>query len=78
MLVPRRDLNGQHLGIAQCKRGAEWKIRRLAEAETRESAERAFDAYGDPIKNMMEFKYLGRVLTESDDDWLEVVGNLSG
>ena len=26
---------------------------------------------------MTEFKYLGRVLMEGDDDWLAVVGNLS-
>ena len=25
---------------------------------------------------VMEFKYLGRVLTKSGDDWLEVVGNI--
>ena len=33
MLVPRRALNGSYLAIAQCARGAEWKRRRLAEAE---------------------------------------------
>ena len=76
MLVPRRALNGRHPGTAQCKKGAERKRRRLAEAETQESAERAFEAYGEPIKNVTEFKYLGRVLTAGDDDWLAVVGNL--
>ena len=38
--------------------------------------ERAFEAYGDPIKNVSAFKYLGRVLKAGDDDWLAVVGNL--
>ena len=38
--------------------------------------DRVFEAYGEPIKNVTEFKYLGRVLTEGDGDWLEVVGNL--
>ena len=76
MLVPRQDLNGQHPGTVQCKRGAERKRRRLAEADTQESAERAFEAYGEPIKNVTEFKYLGRVLTAGDDEWLAVVGNL--
>ena len=54
----------------------ERKRRRLAEAETRDSTERAFEAYGVPINNLTEFKYLGRVLSEGDDDWPEVVGNL--
>ena len=76
MLVPRRYLNRRHPGTAQCKRGAERKRRRLAEAETRESAERAFEAYGEPIKNVTEFKYMGRVFTAGNNDWPAVVGNL--
>ena len=46
MMVPRQALNGRHPVTSQCKKGAERKRRRLAEAETRESAERAFEAYG--------------------------------
>ena len=46
------------------------------EAETWESTERAFEAYGEPIKNVSAFTYLGRVLTAKDEDWLEVVRNL--
>ena len=42
--VPRKELNGHHLGITQCKKGAERKRRRLAETETRENLERAFHA----------------------------------
>ena len=42
----------------------------------RESLERAFEAYGEPIKNVLAFRYLERVLTAEDDDWLAVVGNL--
>ena len=42
----------------------------------RESSERAFEAYGEPIHNVSAFRYLGRVLTAGDDDWLLVVGNL--
>ena len=76
MLVPRRALNGRQLDTAQCARGKERKIRRLVEAEKRESSERAFKAYGEPIKNVSDFKYLGRVLTAVDNDCLAVVGNL--
>ena len=76
MLVPRWALNVRHLDTAQCKKGAEQKRRRLAEAETQESSEQAFEAYGEPIKNVSAFKHLGRVLTAGDDNWLAVVSNL--
>ena len=76
MLVPRQVLNGRHPAISQCARGAERKRRRLAEAELRESSERAFDAYGEPLENVTTFLYLGRVLTAGDGYWLAVVVNL--
>ena len=76
MMVPRQPLNRRHPVSAQFARGAERKRRRLVEAETRDSSERAFKAYGEPIKNVLSFRYLGRVLMEGDDDWLAVVGNL--
>ena len=76
MQVPRRALNGRHLGTPQCDKGAERKRWRLAETETRENSERAFEAYGEPIESVSEFKYLGRILTATDDDWPAVVGNL--
>ena len=50
MQVPRKALNGRHLGTAQCAKGAERKQCRLAETETRENLERAFRAYGQPME----------------------------
>ena len=38
--------------------------------------ERAFQAYGRPLETVNYFKYLGWVLTASDDDWPAVVGSL--
>ena len=76
MLVPWRVLNGRHPVTAQCKKGAEWKRRQLVQAETQESTEQAFGAYGEPIKNVSVFTYLGRVLTAGDNDWPEVVRKL--
>ena len=76
MQVPRRALKGRHPGTAQCLKGAERKRRWLAETEKRENFERAFEAYGTPIESVTEFKYLGRILTATDNDWPEVVGNL--
>ena len=73
MQVPRRALNGRNPGTAQCLKGAERKRRRLSGTETREKSERAFEVYGAPIKSVSEFKYLGRILTATDDDWPAVV-----
>ena len=56
MQVPRRALNRRHSGTAQCAKGAERKRRWLAETETRENSERAFEAYGAPIESVSEFK----------------------
>ena len=44
MQVPRRALNGCHPGIAQCEKGADRNIRRLADRETRENSGWAFKA----------------------------------
>ena len=67
MLVPRQALNGRHPDTVQrARHPGERKRRRLAEAEMRENAERAFEAYGEPIQNISAFRYLGRVLTVVD------------
>ena len=49
MMVPGRALNGRHHATAMCKKGAEIKRRRMAEAELRDSTERAFEAYEKPL-----------------------------
>ena len=51
--------------------------RRLAEAEIRESTEMAFEVYGQHIKAVPRFTYLGRVMTAEDDDWTAVAGNMA-
>ena len=68
MQVLRRAPNRRHSGTVQCLKGADRKRRRLAEKETRENSERAFEAYGAPIKSVLEFKYLGIILTKTDND----------
>ena len=44
--------------------------------ERRESAERAFQAYGRPLDTAVLFKYLGQVLMAGDYNLPAVVGNL--
>ena len=77
MLVPWRFLNGRHKDTAMCQSGAERKRRKDTEAEIRESAERAFEAYGGQLESVSRFTYLGRAMTAGDDDWPAVAGNLA-
>ena len=74
--VSRRALNGRHLGTSQCRTGAESKIQRLTAAEGGAATERAFNAYRKRVKSVKEFRYLGRILTSTDDDWPVVARNL--
>ena len=76
MLVPWRALNGRQHATAMCKKVAERKRRRMAEAELRDSTERPFEAYGKPLEAVATFNYLGWVMTAGDDDWPAVAGNL--
>ena len=74
--VSRRALNGRHLETNQCKKGAKRKQRRLAAAEVKTTSEKAFHAYRDKMRAVTEFRYLRRVMTNTDDDWPAVAGNL--
>ena len=74
--VSRKSLNGRHLETSQCRTGTERKRRRLAEAELETTSEKAFHAYGTKMRAVTEFKYLGRFLTNTDDDWPAVAGNI--
>ena len=63
-----RGNKGRHHATTMCKKGAERKRRKMAEAELRDSTERAFKAYGKPLETVATFKYLGRVMTAGDED----------
>ena len=58
MLVPWRSLNVRHKSTAMCRSGAEKKRRQLAEAEVRDSAEMAFEVYGEQLQAVPSFKYM--------------------
>ena len=49
MLVPCCAMKRRHLATVQCVKVAGRKQRWLAEEEMRESSERAFQAYGEPL-----------------------------
>ena len=77
MFVTWRALNGRHKSTEMCRSAADRKRRRLADTEVRYSTEKDFEVYGQQIQSVPRFKYLGRVLTEVDDDWTAVAGNLA-
>ena len=72
MLVPWKALNGTHRGTAQCTRCAERKRQRLAAEEEREVTARGLSAYGTPLEVVKSFRYLGRVILATDDNWTAV------
>ena len=74
--VSRRALNGRHMETNQCKTGAEKKQRRLAAAEVETATEKAFHAYRKKMRAVTELRYLGRVMTNTDDNWRAVAGDL--
>ena len=59
-----------------CAKGLEHKIKRLREEEANASTSVAFQAYGRPLEMVTAFKYVGRVLTTSNDNWPTVVVNI--
>lgn len=66
-----------HQQTADCKRWS--KIRKDRETDKvnkKTVAETVFTVQGVPIKNVSEFKYLGRVVERNDDDWPAVNRNL--
>ena len=76
MLVPWSYLSGHQNITAHCKKGAEGKQRQMAAEEEKAVTSRAFNAYWFPLGIVTYFRYLGRVILTSDDDWLEVIRNL--
>ena len=59
-----------------CDKGEEWKIKRLREEEAQASTLVDLQAYERPLEMVTAFKYLGRVRTALDDDWMAAVANI--
>ena len=73
IMVPWKALNGRPQATALCRQGEERKRQRIEEDELRDRTERAFDAYGNPIEMVKQFKYLGRLMTAGDENWPAVL-----
>ena len=76
MLVPWEDLNGHQPNTIQFKKGAEQKRCRLGPEDLRENTGQDLWAYGCTLDLVPSFKYLGRIIMASDNDYPVVVINL--
>ena len=48
----------------------------MSAKEAWEGKETSFWEYGFPLANMEVFKYIGRIIPATHDDWISVVSNL--
>ena len=49
----------------------------MAAEEVRSVTSREFSDYGSPLEMVIYFRYLGRVMSVADDDWMAVVRNMA-
>ena len=76
MFVPQEALNRAHPTSEMYWGGTERKRRRLVAEDTEERTERVFLEYWKALLAVHLFKYLGRMLSSSDNNWTEVEQNL--
>ena len=85
--LPRCELCDMHVGhyaigdghqrTAMCKKLADAKRRRHVLEDIRRAEEVVFTACGQPLERVRTFKYLGRVLSDTDNDGPAVYKNLA-
>ena len=76
MFVPQRDLNVLQSTTEISRRGEESKYHRMATEEERAGAETALTVNGKILMEVSSFKYLGRVMSDSDRNCPYLVSNL--
>ena len=74
--MSHKALNGRHTTTDFCRWGAERKWLRLAEEEARAGDNTEFTADATPLPQVTSFKYIGRIIMVTDNDWPTAVGNL--
>jgi hypothetical protein len=77
MHVPAAALSSGHYQTAVCRAGAERARRRLALEDSRLAREVVFSVKGSQLASVSVFRYLGRELSSSDDDWPAVYRNVN-
>jgi hypothetical protein len=77
MFIPTKTLAGGHRSTLCCHQGQELKRKQAAQMKSRKADEVVFTVRGIPLDASRAFLYLGRKLSSSDDDWLNVIKNLA-
>ena len=75
MFIYQLELNGRNNTTDLCLWDEERKRRCLATEEVEAGAAVALTAYGRPLMAAPSLKYLGGVISVSDDNWLAVIRN---
>jgi len=77
MHVPYEALNTGHRNTADCRYGRDlWRQREAAEAARRAQGQ-TFTACDVQLETVTSFRYLGRIITSTDDDWPALYRNLT-
>jgi hypothetical protein len=72
----QRNVGQQHKAGKDCKKATRTRKARKDAKLQKTAREVVFMVEGRPIENVKEFKYLGRILEENDQDWPAVQRNL--
>jgi hypothetical protein len=72
----QKIVDQKHKMSGECKRATKARKARLDGKRHQSEREITFTVLGTPIERVKEFKYLGRILDESDDDWPALQSNL--
>ena len=66
----------KHMKTKTCEKGRRRRENEELQEKQAEAEEKVFEVYGEKLEQVTEFKYLGRILREDDDDtkyyWLLV------
>jgi hypothetical protein len=74
----QKNVGLKHQQGADCKRWANVHKTRKKDIENKKTIEETvFTVSGTPIKTVKQFKYLGRILDEDDNDWPAINRNLA-
>ena len=77
MHVPYSALNGRHRHSRTCREGVDRRRQRNAMMEAKRAMDIQFTAKGSQLERVPTFRYLGRPLSMTDDDWPAIYRNLT-
>ena len=76
MFSPWEAISKRHLDTAMCDNRVERKRKWWVKEEAKAIKIVAFQAYGRSLEMVTLFKYLGRVIISSDNNWSALVVNI--